>query len=290
MCEGGTDDHINEKKENKDAKCPDTVEGRSWERTTEHLHKSAAASLTNVRICDVWFKQKVKNRPELWRKHHRILGSAQRAEWCLSWDPGQTHTAGQGSFWQLLWLSSGRVKGLHCCSSTIPVVLSTQWTICLWTPGRAEEVEVKAQPCSDLLQDRKYTDDVKKSSVKEQTHIECGDVRQQNTKYPVKFSASRGWGGFVLLCGGPAVLLLTLLRWSLPPSEKPLRALCSARWGPQWLTQSSFTPSESALKGQSCSNQSHTDFKEPVFDERLSWHSRDIMKYMKVTLLLKESF
>lgn len=50
-----------------------------------------------------------------------------------------TDMAGHGSLLQLVWLSSGRVKGSHRCSSTIPVVFSTQWTICLWTPGIREE-------------------------------------------------------------------------------------------------------------------------------------------------------
>lgn len=46
-----------------------------------------------------------------------------------------THMAGHGSLSQLVWLSSGRVEGSQRCSSTIPVVFSTQWTICLRTPG-----------------------------------------------------------------------------------------------------------------------------------------------------------
>ena len=52
-----------------------------------------------------------------------------------------THMAGHGSLLQLVWLSSGRVEGSQRCSSTIPVVFSTQWTICLWTPGIPAEGE-----------------------------------------------------------------------------------------------------------------------------------------------------
>lgn len=160
---------------------------------------------------------------------------------------GKTHTAGQGSFWQLVWLSSGRVKGSHRCSSTIPVVLSTQWTICLWTPGTEEKAQGKLETLSDLGPCGRTTAKLrrlclkhKKKDIWSNTHWGVSDVGASDMKAynstVWKYLFPEAEGGFGLLCG--TLQSSFCPSWGdLSPRQRkrhlsPLRALCSACWGP----------------------------------------------------------
>lgn len=239
----------------------------------ENLLKSTAASLTRHKHQNLLLRV----------NFFGIFGTVHCAEGCKCWEPGKTHTAGQGSFWQLVWLSSGRVKGSHQCSSTIPLILSTQWTICLWTPARAEKAQLKAQTCCRTVQvfdGKYYIIDVKKKKryMNPQRCMECGDVRQQNTKHHVKVFISRGSGGFVLLCGNLQSFFSP--SWGdISPSEKetPLTSagsvLCMLRATVNdWELGYTFRAWRADLLDQK------PDRLNGACLTKMSWHSKDIMK------------